>query len=363
MKPRAARRMSRAGAAIRSAARWGSLCSLLAIAPLVAPRSSHAEERRERTRRAQLVVVDYPNSAFTDPQLHAAVRELLSRVQVQVVSAAQVANGEVIAYAQIAIGDDAVEVRVEDARGRYPPARRSLLRGGSDAMLRETVAHVLLGLIEPLAEADRPAPEQPLHAGDEGGSGARRAWQLGLHGGPVQLAQGSWSARFVGSGALVWEGRFSPSLALDASMALPISVNEQDVEAQVLLAGARARARFTPLAFAHAALDAALSVGADVFVMRPEHAGEGTKLSAGASRTGQPVLGLTLGARTRVHARLELVLGLGLDFDPMPRRWAVAEGESSSTVFETRYVRPYATLGVDWLPRALPIRPELEVSP
>jgi hypothetical protein len=353
--------MFRSRAAIRSAVRWGSLCALVAIAALVAPRASHAEERRERTRRAQLVVVDYPNSAFTDPELQAAVRELLSRVQVEVVSAAQAANGEVIAYAQIAVGGEAVEIRVEDARGRYAPARRSLLRGGSDAMLRETVAHVLLGLIEPLAEADRHAPEQALRAGDD--TGTRRAWQLGLHGGPVQLAQGTWSARFMGSGALVWGGRFSPSLALDASIAVPATVNQQGVEAQVLLAGARARARLTPLAFARAAVDAALSVGADVFVVRPEHATDGTKLYAGASRRTQPVLGVALGARTRVHPRLELVLGLGLDFDPMPRRWSVDEGESSSVVFETRYVRPYATLGVDWLPRALPLRPELQVSP
>lgn len=349
-------------AAIRSAAHWGSLYALLAMAALIAPRTSHAEERRERTRRAPLVVVDYPNGAFTDPELHAAVRELLSRVQVQVVSAAQAADGEVIAYAQIAIGDEAVEVRVEDAHGRYPPARRSLLRGGSDAMLRETVAHVLLGLIEPLAEANRPASEQALRAGDDAGRGTR-AWQLGLHGGPVQLARGSWSARFVGSGALVWEGRFSPALALDASFSVPVTVNEQGVEAQVLLAGGRARARFTPLTFARAALDTALSLGADVFVVRPEDAGDGTELSTGASRRGQPVLGLALGARTRVHRRLELVLGLGLDFDPMPRRWAVDEGASSSMVFETRYVRPYATLGVDWLPRPLPLRPELRAAP
>jgi hypothetical protein len=354
--------MFRSGAAIRLAARWSSLCALLAIAALVAPRASRAEERRERTRRAQLVVVDYPSSAFIDPGLHAAVRELLSRVQVQVVSAAQAADGEVIAYAQIAVGGDEVEIRVEDARGRHAPARRSLLRGGSDAMLRETVAHVLLGLIEPLAEADRHAPEQALRAGEDAGSGTRRAWQLGLHGGPVQLAQGTWSARFVGSGALVWGGRFSPSLALDASIAVPVTVNQQGVEAQVLLAGARARARLTPLAFTHAAVDAALSAGADVFVVRPEHAADGTELSAGASRRGQPVLGLALGVRTRVHPRLELVLGLGFDFDPMPRRWAVDEGESSSMVFETRYVRPYATLGVDWLPHALPTRPALQVS-
>jgi hypothetical protein len=179
----------------------------------------------------------------------------------------------------------------------------------------------------------------------------------------VQLAQGAWSARFVGSGALVWEGRFSPSLALDASVAVPVTVNQQGVEAQVLLAGARARARLTPLAFTRAAVDAALSAGADVFVVRPEHATDGTKLSASPSRRGQAVLGLALGVRTRVHPRLELVLGVGLDFDPMPRRWAVDEGESSSVVFETRYVRPYATLGVDWLPHALPVRPELQVSP
>jgi hypothetical protein len=145
-------------------------------------------------------------------------------------------------------------------------------------------------------------------------------------------------------------------------MAVPVGVREQDVEARVLLAGARARARITALAFAHAAIDTALSVGADVVSVRPESAATGTKLRS-SSRHGQPVLGVALGARTRLHPQVELVLGIGVDFDPQARRWAIAEGDTTRTVFETRYVRPYATLGVDWQLQARPSRPRGEATP
>lgn len=363
MRPRGARRRFRLNA--RCTARGGVLAlAVLAIAALLAPGAGRADERRSRSHRTQLVVVDYPHGAFVDPELHAAVRELLSRLQVQVVSATQAAGGEVIAYVRIEVGSDAVNVSVEDARGRAPAVRRSVLRGDSDAMLRETVAHVLLGLVEPLAEADRPLATQGLR--DQGDASSRwgaAAPQLGLHGGPVQLAQASWSGRFVASGALVWEGRFSPALALDASAALPVGVDEQDIEVRVLLGGARARARFTPLSFERAALDGALSVGADVLSVRPEAAPQGTELTARASRRAQPVLGVALSARSRVHARLELVLGVGIDFDLMPRRWSVEEGTSSSEIFATHFIRPYATLGVDWLLRAPASQPEGPTAP
>jgi hypothetical protein len=162
----------------------------------------------------------------------------------------------------------------------------------------------------------------------------------------------------VAAGALVWDVRFSPALALDASMAVPVTADAQGVEARVLLAGVRARARFTPFEFKRAALDAALSAGADVISVQPQDATAGTALEP-ASREVQPVIGIALGTRTRLHPRLELVLGLGLDFDLMPRRWSVKEGESLSPVFETRVFRPCATLGVDWTPRA----PTREVEP
>jgi hypothetical protein len=355
VKPRPALPLCRRGAARGSTLR---VLIALALALPLAPRAglADADERRARTHRTQLVVVDYPHSAFVDPELHAAVRELLSRVQLQVVSATQASEGEVIAYAQIDVGSEAVTISVEDARGNTPRARRSVLRGDSSAMLRETVAHVLLGLLEPLAEADQPAAPQSLHDGADAAPSRERSLrpQLGLHGGPVQLAQDSWSGRFVAAGALVWDSRFSPALALDASMAVPVTVREQreqGVEAQVLLAGGRARVRFSPFEFTHAALDAALSAGADVFSVRPEDPTSGTEIK-GTSRKVQPVVGIALGARTALHPRFELVLGLGVDVDLMPRSWSVAEGESLSPVFETRTLRPYATLGIDWLARA-----------
>jgi hypothetical protein len=352
--PRGKRRPLRLGAArpLR-----GLLIQLLAAVLLLAPRAGRADERRSHARGSQLVVVDYAGSAFTDPALYAAVRELLSRIQVQVVSPLQSASGNVIAYAHIVIGADAVKVSVEDARGQNAPVRRSVPRGDSDAMLRETVGHVLLGLVEPLAEASRlAASPQALHDGEDARGSRRATPQLGLHGGPVQLGQDCWSGRFVASGAFVWGGPLEPSIALDANMAVPVSVHGQGVEARVLLAGARARVRITALALAHAALDAALGVGADVISMRPESATAGTELSS-SSRRGQPVVGVALGARARLHPQVELVLGIGVDLDLQPRRWSVEEGGATSSVFETRYVRPYATLGVDWQLQAQPRRP------
>jgi hypothetical protein len=336
-----------------------------ALAVMLTPRSGRADERRASARRPQLVVVDYPNSAFTDPELHAAVRELLSRIQVRAVPLAQAAEGEVIAYAHVLMGHDEVSVTVEDARGQHGIARRSVPRGDSPELLRETLAHVLLGLVEPLSESAQITPSQALS--DQAGtpSDRRRAAfvpQLGMHGGPLQVTTETWSARFVGSGALAWDSRLGHTLALDVSAALPVAVDKQGVRARVLLAGSRLRARITPWTLTHVMLDTSLSVGLDVISIRPKSAPSGTDLG-GTSIRGQPVLGIAVGGRTRVRTRMELVLGLGLDLDPMPRSWQLETGPMHDTVFETTLFRPYATLGLDWLLRAQPAKPAAEVAP
>ena len=338
-------------------------CLLIGAGFVCAPRAAHAEERRNSARHAQLVVVDYPNSAFTDPELHAAVRELLSRIQVRAVSVAQAGDPDVIAYAHISVGRDEATVTVEAAHGERPTARRSLARGDSPALLRETLAHVLLGLVEPLTEGGEPdADGVPRVDVDRSASRRGFAPQLGAHGGPIWMGSDAWSARFVASGALVWGGRLGPALGLDASAALPVSIDEEGVKARALLGGARVRGRIDTMSRPRFALDAALSLGFDVFSVRAKSVADGSSVG-GASRKAQPVLGVAMGARARVHPRMELALGIGLDLDPLPRSWVLDDAGMERELFATSAYRPYATLGVDWLPQAQPARSRGEAAP
>jgi hypothetical protein len=269
------------------------------------------------------------------------------------------APGAVIALARIRIEHDRAEVAVTDGKRPTEPAvRRDLLRSESSALFRETVAHVLLGLVEPLVEREHeivePAPPSPdPEPQREPQPKPARAISLGGQAGLALLGVAQWGARFVATGALVFDRALRPSLALDLGMALPVKRKAQGVTATFVLTGARLRARVEPMRRRRGSLEVSLGGGIDIMSLKPDSA-SGPLLLEQTSVRVQPVFGGALGGRIRLSAKLAAVASLGVDVDVARRKWWVQEGTSRAVLLETAVLRPYALLGIDWTAGAHP---------
>jgi hypothetical protein len=305
------------------------------------------------------VVVEYEGNELVVAELDATLRELMGRLGLELVSPGERPPETVVALARIRIDRDRAKVIVTDGkRSAEPPMQRDLVRTESSALLRETVAHVLLGLVEPLAERDdeimepaRPAPSpEPLQAPQPRPG---RAFSLGGQAGLALLGVAQWGARFAATGALYFDGALRPALALDLQAALPVRLRAQGVTATFVLTGARLRARVEPVRRRRGSLEASLGGGFDIVSLRPDAASAPLLLEQTSVRV-QPIFGGALGGRTRLGTKLTLVATLGVDIDLVRRKWWVQEGMTQSVFFETSVLRPYALLGIDWMAVATP---------
>jgi hypothetical protein len=305
-----------------------------------------------------ILVVD--SAGVDDIELPAALRELCGRVGIRVAAPFEAVSGEVVLLAHIRADSDEIELRVEDAQTRRTIGERVVPRAESQALARETLAHVLLGLIEPWLERTRreraeraaappaqalpsalPTPATPIVV------------TLGLATGPALVARDQWAARILGNTALVWSRHLEPTLALELHGSPPVPVQAHGIEARFWLVGARLRGRLNMFAGPRGAFDAALGAGADLLGLKPSAGPEGTQLT-GLRPTAQPVIGATIGGRIRLSPRVALVLGIGADFDPMPRIWQIKVPGDEITLLQTSLLRPYALLGLDFVAHAAP---------
>jgi hypothetical protein len=304
-----------------------------------------------------VLVVD--SAGVDDLELPAALRELCARVGIRVAAPFEAVVGDVLLLAHIRADGDEIELSVEDAHTRKLVGERSVQRAGSQALARETLAHVLLGLVEPWIERVRkartsppPPPPQPV-LGAEPLAPAPLVVTLGLAGGAMALARDQWGGRFTGNTALVWSSRLEPTLALDLHGAPPVNVSERDVRARFWMLGARLRGRLDLFRGKRGACDAALSGGIDLLALKPTSARDGVALSALSVRP-QPVFGAALGGRVQLSPRIQLVIALGADVDPMPRAWQVNIDGDRSTLLRSTWLRPYALFGLDFVARPAP---------
>lgn len=300
------------------------------------------------------VVVEYEGTELEVAELDATLRELMGRLGLQLVAAGERAPGAVVAYARVGIEHDRAHVRVTEGETRgAPPVQRTLVRNESSALFRETVAHVLLGLVESLLERDHEArePEAPTRDADEPRQHARprpaRTYALGVHGGPALLGVAQWGARFVATGALAFDRALHPSVALDLGATWPARLKAQGIAATFVLTSARFRARMDPIRRRRGSLEVSLGGGIDIASLKPASA-PGTLLLERTSVRVQPVFGGALSGRLPLSAKLSAVASLGVDIDVARRKWWVQEGTTQAVIFETAVLRPYAFLGIDW---------------
>ena len=294
-------------------------------------------------------------SALIDPELPLALGELLGRIHVQLTTTDPPQGARsVLAFVELRRGDGYVEVAFEDARDHTTLNRRVEV-SGSAALLRETLAHVILGLVEPLVQKARaaaampaaPEPEEAPQGRPEEQAPRRRSlpgFVLSLACGGVRVASQTWGARLMVSAGAVFAPRVRPELGLRLGGVIPRTLAESGIEASFGMLSARLYAGLSPFRGRRAALDVQLSAGSDVLSMRPGSADDATHLGHATTRA-QPVVGAAFALRAKLTPWLGLLLMFGLDVDLHPRTWVITDDMVESVFFALERLRPYAALG------------------
>jgi hypothetical protein len=326
----------------------GSLV-VLSIPPAFADAPAAAGPKLER----RVVVLDAAPSEGVDRDLEATLGELLGRLQIGLVRPDGAGAARVVARVRIETSDRGATLTIESGRRDVPPVRREVERGESTALFRETVAHVILGAIEPLAgrddETERPPPapvaNAPARAPEVAGDPLRLL--VGARAGPRFLEADRLGIGFAGGISLVFPVPLRPSAGIRAGYVLPTLVSSRGVDAEFHLVPLRAEVAARPLSVRSFALETALVGGVDFVSLAPQTAPsfvhpEETK------RRVQPMFGGALSGRFRLSPSADFVLTAGLDVDASPRRWVIVAPSGNDSFFETARVRPYAALGLDF---------------
>jgi hypothetical protein len=241
------------------------------------------------------------------------------------------------------------------------PVRREVVRGDSTSVFRETLAHVILGAIEPLVTLDTeraPAPEstpdsrpQPVAASDvppstdQPRNSARVT--VGARAGPKLLSSDRASVAFDGVARLILGASMRPAVGIHAGYVLPAQLTRGGVNATFGLVPFRLEVSIEPFSSKRVALETALLTGIDVVSLSPTSAPPFVQLESSTTRV-QPIVGAAVMGRFHLFSNTYLVIATGADFDAAPRRWDVESESGRSPFFETARLRPYAALGLDW---------------
>ena len=318
-------------------------------------------------------------SGDVDKDLEQLLSELLGRSGLTLTWSAPSSEGRVIARVHVKLRDDGAVLDVVDPRDASSARQVSVPRHGAEALFRETLAHVILGNVDPLAtlDAEKPSTTPSRHAGPTPAAPKpapvaaptvaalapqpdmslnyrhRREEEERLHvavgvgGAALLVARDRAAPVMAGSLGLVFPGALQPRAALSAGYMPPLGIDSEGLTANFRLIPMRAHLGLAPWRSPWLALDAALSVGVDWLTFTPTDTTAELRAAPASTRVA-PVLGALLGARAHLGAGLDATLGLGLDFDPTPRTWLVVEGERSVPVLEMLRFRPSAALGLEW---------------
>jgi hypothetical protein len=353
---------ARASSNVRRAAQT-ALFVLLAMAwPLPSSADAPAPETRQLERR--VVVLETTGGDGIDAELDATLSELLGRLRLGLVRAEGATDARVVARVQIESNERGATLTVESGRGDAPPVRREVERGDSIALFRETLAHVILGAIEPLAgrdeEVDRAPPPPPssppvAQAPPSAGESPRDPMRLsvGARAGPRFLESDRAGVAFAGALSLTLPAPLRPSAGVSAGYVLPSRVSNGTVDSEFHLVPLRAEARIEPIAWRKVALETALVGGIDLVSLDAQTALSYVHVSGPKGRV-QPIFGAAVSGRFRLSPSADFVITAGLDVDTSPRRWVVVTGPSRDELFETARLRPYAALGLDFTMLGVP---------
>lgn len=309
-----------------------------------------------------------------DPAVEDAVRELFARISLIAVPRDNEVRGEIVARVVIEYGETTASVRVRDARGKAPDVTRDVTRAGSPSIFRETLAHIVLGGVEPLAyPQDAPpappplapappktvttvAPPPPETPKAKPGSTSSAPWfaTVGVRaGGLVVGSEGSsLTGTFLGAGGAVGVGSpWRPAVEFNANYMFPVHPEAAGVTGKVELVTLRALGRVDLVATDRVALSPLLGGGVDILSVAPGAPTPTTSLAstriAPTTVRPEPVVTAGLGGRLHASSRFDVGLAVGVDIDFASRRFLVDDGASRPVLFTTSRVRPFLALSFD----------------
>lgn len=316
---------------------------------------------------ARLVLLDNHLASGDDLALRGALTELLGRIEVRVAPFGSIINEPVLARVTIAPTFDGARVTVQPLDPPGPAVRHEVPESSSPELFRETLAHVVLGAVEPLIQArpeppapPPPAPPQPqpdptVDRGEAtepktppGPAPALAAWVGARIGALWFVSQGEGGVLLGAAGGATLDVARRPGLALEVGYLLPLTIQRDGLTATFSLLALRLRPSLELFATPGFDLRAELAPGISFVTLSPEQTAVDVVSSGDSSRV-QPMLGVAGTASFRLARGLSAVARLGLDLDFAPRRWLI-EGAERDVFFQTTRLEPHTTLGIDWSP-------------
>ena len=337
----------------RAAAVWA-----FALGWLSAPASVRAQSSSEGPSPPRdVVVLQDDSSAVSGALLEQSLRELLSRLGIELGLAGEVLEQRVFARVQVEQRDGSALVTVR--RGSDASLIETHeVQASTDELLREAVAHVALGAIEPEwvareslpTPAPQPAPEQldvvERPHPDEPAPAWPRGWMATAQGGPLLLSDGRVATAF-GVGVLhAYEGRFRPAWSVRSRFWVPSSFDDGARRATLSRFGLALGAHADLIQASWFALEPALAAGLDVASVAPQDVMPPLQATATRTTRLQPILTAGLGGRLRLSRSFELLLAAGAELELLPRQYLVQSAAQQDTLLETGRWRSQATLEI-----------------
>jgi hypothetical protein len=302
-----------------------------------------------------MVVVTSEDGPPLPEALLSVLRELFSRVGLVLVEIDEGKDEDLLARVRIQRDEDAATVRVFSVTQKRLASTHRVPRSESDAVFRETVAHVVLGAVEPLVverlevEAREPAPAPlPAASTDEAPlrEPLRTHFGAALGAGPVWLGD-LWGLRIAGRADAYVSTRLPSVFGITLGGILKRTRERASAESELSLAFARLSAGIEPWLSRFVRLGALLSAGVDYVQVSAEPTRMADQLDS-PWRHFSPMLGGLLQLRFPLWRGLELQTVLGCDVDLTPYTYAVLDGSERTTLFELGRARPYAALFLAW---------------
>jgi hypothetical protein len=304
------------------------------------------------------VVVTSEDGPPLDEGLLSALRELFARVGIELVDSDEGKDEGLLARVRIQRDVDAATVRVFSVTEKRLASTHRVPRGETEALFRETLAHVVLGAVEPLVvervevEAKLPAqtaaapapPPAPEPAKPDAAPPVHFAAGLGV--GPL-LPTDQWATRIFGRADVYVATRLPSVFGLTLGGIVPLERTVADTKTELSLAFVRVQAGVEPWRSRFVRLGLLLAAGAD-FISATANPNQVAEHVASPSRRVDALLGGLVQLRFPFWWGLELEALVGCDVDLKPRSFEATGGEHPAKLFPASHAHPYAGLLVAW---------------
>lgn len=304
------------------------------------------------------VIVTSEEGPPLNESLLAALRELLTRVGLVLVETDEGKDEGLLARVRIQRDADAATVRVFSVTAKKLASTHRVPRADTDALFRETVAHVVLNAVEPLvverleleasmvaSQSVQPVGEPPVSEQTETG-GLSPHYGVAIGAAPLVIDE-LWGVRLAGRADVYLATGLPSVFGLTLGGVLPRTRERGSVHSRFDILFARLHAGVEPWISRFARLGVLFSAGVDLLRAEAD-----PKRVPDHLLPRQRVVDFMLGAL--VQLRFPLWYGLeaqalvGCDLDLNPHEFTVTDGTTRTKLYTPYRARPYAGLFLAW---------------